>query len=659
MVILNSNIRVVTIRLAYLIGIAITFSILANLYTFFSASEIMSHVKKEKTSYNTAFHVPRVDWDQPKSATGRLLEEYDNGKITRAYSNAWYFLNQALLTKSVIGLEDFFEDHLIDEIKRVIEADNNYSEERVDLSHEIELYLFSLDKQVIAFKDRNIRIKRKVFHNQKFVYEEEIFKSYEIVMTITDGKWRILQMKEIRNDDPAPLINFSPHFVLDTLTTYQTNASNTLGLKVKVDCKQKVMKGFHRIKAGETLFSLSQKYNITVDQLKSWNKIKSIDGIKVCSHLRVTPTDTDKKKILLVTPRVQRGPHETNRVVEEGETIFSIAKELKVQPAILKEANNLSDNNVKPGQVIKVPNMIEIQRAKVSTIKGLNYYPQASPWLDFWIDYDATIIRKDLHAIKQLGMNTVRIFIPSDGVVPGLQFSVMLDKLESFLDECVEMEVEAIVTLFDFPVSFDLSYYTRSEQQLADILLRFKTHPAILAWDLKNEPDLDFDRHGKKKVIQWVDYLIERARVYDPNHLITVGWSSPEAAINLAWKLDFVSFHYYRDPKSLTLDMLKLKQSVNNKPILLGEFGLPSNKKWYSPTGYSKEAQSEYLAKMKQEMELNKLPYLLWTLHDFDEIPSEVFGLNTWRHAKQKYFGLLDRKGNKKPAYHIFVPSNK
>ena len=104
--------------------------------------------------------------------------------------------------------------------------------------------------------------------------------------------------------------------------------------------------------------------------------------------------------------------------------------------------------------------------------------------------------------------------------------------------------------------------------------------------------------------------------------------------------------------------MLKLQQEVN-KPLVLQEFGLPSNKKWFLPVGHSKDEQSDYLHEMKKEMELNDLPYLLWTLHDFDNIPTEVFGYKKFIHSKQKYFGLIDKNGKKKPAYYIFAPGEK
>lgn len=660
MVVQKNIVRIVATRLLYLVILAIFISTLANLFVFFSHSELISKEKQEKAIYSTSYHVPKVDWDQPKKARGRLLEEFDNDQITQAYQNAWYFLNEALRKKSNVGLEDFFSENQIKEIESIINAENDYTEDRVDLKHNIDMHLFSIDKQVVAFKDSNVRIKRKVFKKQQLLYEEEIYKSYEVVMTLADGKWRVLHMKEVENDFTAPSVpsKAGPQFVFDSLVTYVGSGDQGDLKPPIVACNDKPFKGFHKIKPGETVYRLSKKYNVSVKEIMAWNKLKGTSEIKVCSHLRVKEPVAKKKKIVLVTPRVNRGESSEKKVVEKGETIYTIADKYKIEPTALRKANNIKNNQVSIGQVLDIPSSKNVNASKIDKIKGINYYNQSSPWLNFWLDFDLKVIRKDLMTIKNLRMNTIRVFVPSDGVVPGLQYKVMLDKLEILLDECELLDIDVVITLFDFPVSFDLSYYPKSERQLEDVLTRFKDHAALLAYDLKNEPDLDFERNGKKEVLQWLTYIIERARHYDPNHLLTIGWSNPEDAVHLADKLDFVSYHYYRDPKSLALDMLKLKEAVN-KPLLLGEFGIPSNKKWYYPVGYSQIEQRDYLYEMKIEMEANGLPYLLWTLHDFDAIPTEVFGYKKWAHSKQKYFGLLDKEGKKKSAYYIFAPHEK
>jgi len=605
------------------------------------------------------FYIVLIGIVLSETASGRILEKFDNGQITRAYQNAWYFLNESLRNRSTVGLEDFFSDQLVEEIEKVINLDHEYVEDRVDLEHNLDLHLFSLDKQVIAFKDQDVRIKRKVLKHKQLVYEEEVYKNYEVVMTLTDGKWKVLQLKEMQNSRKAPVIKNGPRFVMDSIVTYVDKEPGQNEASVVVSCNQKPLKGFHKLKPKETLYRLSKKYNVSVNQLKSWNKIADISDIKICSHLRVAPVQIERKKIVLVTPRIETNAAQKKRVVKKGESIYDIASEYKLSPSVLKTANNLEDNSINPGQILEIPKLSDINLAKIENLKGINYYPQDTPWWDFWTAYDSKVTRKDLLTIKTLGMNTIRVFVPSDGVIPGLQFNVMLDKLEGLLDECESLGLDVVVTLFDFPVGFDLSYYTKSERQLEGILSRFKDHSAVLAWDLKNEPDLDFETHSKKKVLQWLSYLIERARVYDPNHLVTIGWSSPEAAVNLADKLDFVSYHYYRDPGSLKLDMLKLREAVDNKPLVLQEFGIPSNRKWYMPLGYSKQDQLEYLTEFKKEMEANDLPYMLWTLYDFSHIPTEVFGYKKWATSKQKYFGLIDHHGKKKPAYYLFSESEK
>lgn len=660
MVVQRNIVRMVMIRLLYLVVLAILLSSLANIYVFFSHSELASTEKQDKSIYSTSYHVPKVLWDQPKIAKGRLLEDFDNDQITSAYQNAWYFLNEALRKKSNVGLEDFFSENQIKEIELLINADNDYTEDRVDLKHNIDMHLFSIDKQVVAFKDSNVRIKRKVFKKQQLLYEEEVYKSYEVVMTLADGKWRILHMKEVENDFIPPSIasDDAPQFVFDSIVTYVNTDDKVEMNSPQVACDKKPFSGFHKMKSGETAYRLSKKYNVSVKQIMQWNNLKKTSDIKICSHLRIKEPKQERKKIVLVTPSVKRNSTSEKKVVEKGESIYTIADKYKIEPTELRKANNIKNNELEAGQVLDIPSSKDVNVSKIDRVKGLNYYNQSSPWLNFWLDFDIKIIRKDLLMIKNLRMNTLRVFVPSDGVVRGLQHKVMLDKLELLLDECLLMDLDVIITLFDFPVSFDLAYYPKSERQLESVLTRFKDHAAVLAYDLKNEPDLDFERNGKKEVLQWLDYLIEKAKEYDPNHLLTIGWSNPEDAVLLADKLDFISYHYYRDPKSLTLDMLKLKKKVN-KPLLLGEFGIPSNKKWYYPIGYSKEEQSDYIHEMKKEMEINNLPYLLWTLHDFDDIPTEVFGYKKWAHSKQKYFGLIDKNGKKKPAYYIFAPHEK
>jgi endo-1,4-beta-mannosidase len=49
---------------------------------------------------------------------------------------------------------------------------------------------------------------------------------------------------------------------------------------------------------------------------------------------------------------------------------------------------------------------------------------------------------------------------------------------------------------------------------------------AILAWDLKNEPNLDFENRDKSNVLSWLEHMITVVKENAPNHLVTIGWSN-------------------------------------------------------------------------------------------------------------------------------------
>ena len=288
--------------------------------------------------------------------------------------------------------------------------------------------------------------------------------------------------------------------------------------------------------------------------------------------------------------------------------------------------------------------------AKLEMMKGVNYYPVSTPWFDFWENYSADTTMQDLSLATSLGFNTVRIF---------LQYSVfgeekvreeMLEKLESFLDIAKEKKVKVIVTLFDFPRSYDLINYTSTDRHLESILTKFKDHKAILAWDIKNEPDLDFKNYGEQVVNDWLAFVIARAREYDPNHLITIGWSDAKDAYHLSDKVDFVSFHYYKRAEDLSSTIKALKSKCPEKKLVLGEFGQTSLKSALTMYNKSEEKQLAYYEEVFKTLKEENVSYVCWALYDFKDAPTEVFGLKPWIKGPQKHFGLVRNDGSHKPV---------
>lgn len=281
--------------------------------------------------------------------------------------------------------------------------------------------------------------------------------------------------------------------------------------------------------------------------------------------------------------------------------------------------------------------------------KGVNYYPQKTPWSFFWTKYDSTIIKKDCQRIHQLGFNSIRIFINFHDFEKGLVPELRLLQLGNLLNNAQQNQLKVIVTLFDFMGDYRLLNFASSDRQLETILHRFQGHPAILAWDLKNEPDLDFKHHPIEDVKEWLTWILPRAKKYDPNHLITLGWAYPENAALFKDKVDFISFHSYRSLEELELGVDLLKKQIGQKPLVLEEFGMSTYRGLWAPFGGNEEKQATYFESVKRILQRKgNIPYLAWTLYDFSDVPSDIAGKYPWQRIPQKSFGIIKTDGSLK-----------
>jgi LysM repeat protein len=105
--------------------------------------------------------------------------------------------------------------------------------------------------------------------------------------------------------------------------------SNTIyaGKSLKVKDSNEVV-----IKKGDTLYSLAKKHKTTVETLKTLNKLKS-NTIYV-GQLLIVKTELVK--------------------VQKGDTLYSLAKKYKTTVKELKSLNNLKNNTIYIGQTLKV-----------------------------------------------------------------------------------------------------------------------------------------------------------------------------------------------------------------------------------------------------------------------------------------------------------------
>ena len=284
-------------------------------------------------------------------------------------------------------------------------------------------------------------------------------------------------------------------------------------------------------------------------------------------------------------------------------------------------------------------------------IKGINYYPQATPWNMFGDTFSKDTIAKDFKIIKDAGLNTIRVFVQYDDFGKANVNQEKLDKLKQTLDAAETADLDVLVTLFDFYGSYDVLDWTLNMRHAETIVTSLKNHNALVGWDIKNEPNLDFDSRGKANVIAWLDNMINLIKSVDKNHPVTIGWSNTQSAVLLQDKVDFVSFHYYENLENLDASIKALQLEIPNKTIVMGEFGISSYDGFWKPFGSSNEDQANYHKKAQEIIATNNLQYMSWTLYDFVNIPKEVVGGLPWRKNAQKQYGFIDENGAKKVAF--------
>ena len=130
---------------------------------------------------------------------------------------------------------------------------------------------------------------------------------------------------------------------IESLKTANNLTSNLLniGQTLKIPTEEKPVTGdytVYTISKGDSLYSIAQKYNTTVDALVKYNNLSSTN-LKVGEQLLIP---TSESKLNTYT-------------VKSGDSLYSIAKKYGITVDELKKANGLTSNNLSLNQKLVIP----------------------------------------------------------------------------------------------------------------------------------------------------------------------------------------------------------------------------------------------------------------------------------------------------------------
>ncbi len=96
---------------------------------------------------------------------------------------------------------------------------------------------------------------------------------------------------------------------------------------------------FYIVKAGDTLYSISEKFNISIEELKRINNLES-NTLSIGQNIKIVDNDDDLDI--------------TEYIVQKGDTLYSIAKKFSMSVEELETINGLSSDVLSIGQKLKV-----------------------------------------------------------------------------------------------------------------------------------------------------------------------------------------------------------------------------------------------------------------------------------------------------------------
>lgn len=142
----------------------------------------------------------------------------------------------------------------------------------------------------------------------------------------------------------------------------------------------------HIVEQSETLFGISRKYDLTVDDLIEANPGVE-DGLQIGQELtipskdfapiedldvQVIPEDSIKKDSISINYEVEFDDSIVKYTVQRKETLYSISRRFMVSVEELSEVNDIKNNKIKPCQVLIIP----LKKERIERVEIRNIYRQ-------------------------------------------------------------------------------------------------------------------------------------------------------------------------------------------------------------------------------------------------------------------------------------------
>ena len=130
----------------------------------------------------------------------------------------------------------------------------------------------------------------------------------------------------------------------------------SIGQVLKLPTKDKVEEvEMYTVQKGDSLYSIAKKFGVTVDEIKSLNNLTS-NNLSIGEQLMIKSTTGDEpvnpEEECIGTGYVE--PQYIMYTVQKGDSLYTIARRYNTSVDNIKALNNLTNNNLSIGQQLKI-----------------------------------------------------------------------------------------------------------------------------------------------------------------------------------------------------------------------------------------------------------------------------------------------------------------
>ncbi len=155
-------------------------------------------------------------------------------------------------------------------------------------------------------------------------------------------KLNSLYSKNLMDNGTEPNVGSVLHLQKKATSTPDTIKTKTIDVKKNINTLKD--SNIHVVKPGETLFSISKLYQLSIQELMDLNQMHS-NSLTVGQQLKVNKKAFDVKPLTSII---------TTHTVKSGDTLYSISRLYNVDVESIKKLNKLTTNSLQIGQILTI-----------------------------------------------------------------------------------------------------------------------------------------------------------------------------------------------------------------------------------------------------------------------------------------------------------------